>query len=98
MGWLPVVIGVAASLLFYNAGHYVLLGIAALCTIGTLWTYGVMHNYAMEAAKRRPGFRGGFWDIEPREADAVPNALAVVSFVFSLASAVLLVTGIVLAL
>lgn len=96
MGWLSVAFGVAASLLFYVQDRYVLLTAAVICCAATLWSYGVMHNYAIEAASQRTSFRGGFYDIEPSEADSVPDWLAGVNMGFSLISFGLCVASVVL--
>lgn len=73
MGWLGALIGIVASVLFYREGSHALMWLALAVSAATLWSYGIMHNFAIEAAKRRPGFTGHFYDITPREADAVPN-------------------------
>ena len=70
---------------------------AATDTIGTFWSYGVMHNYAVAAALRRRSFRGGFYDIETREADAVPDWIAYLNLGFSLAAVGLLILSAVIA-
>jgi hypothetical protein len=73
MGWLSVLMGAAASVIFYGLAEMVWLTASASATIGGFWSWGVMHNYATDAAKRRPGFGGGFWDITQAEAASVPN-------------------------
>ncbi len=57
------------------------------------WSYGIMHNHAMAAAKRRPGFSGRFYDITEREADSAPNWLAALNMLSSLAPFVLLIAA-----
>ncbi len=55
-----------------------------------------MHNYATDAARRRPTFRGGFSDLTEDEIDVVPDWIAKVNMGFSLAALALLVTAIVI--
>jgi len=64
--------------------------------LGCFWSWGVMHNYATEMAKRRSSYTGGFYDLTEREVEAVPDWIAGVNLLFSLGSVALLVTGIVL--
>ena len=68
---------------------------AVIATFIALWSWGVMHNFAVEAAKRRPSFRGDFYDITPAEADSVPDWLAIVNLIATLGCAGLLVVGII---
>ena len=83
MGWLPVLLALVASELLYDTGHPVLLTFAIGSTVGCFWSWGTMHNYATEAAKRRSSYRGGFYDITEEEADSVPNWIARVNMCFS---------------
>jgi len=53
-----------------------------------------MHNFATEAAKRRPGYQGEFASFTPGEIDAVPNWIAIVNMVLSLIALGLLVAAI----
>ena len=69
MGWLPVVIGAVASMIFYHLNAMIWLGVSVLLTAIDFWSWGVMHNYAIDAARERPGFRGGFYDITSSEAE-----------------------------
>lgn len=97
MGWLPVLLSVVATILFYRTGHAVLMVLAILTSIGGFWSWGVMHNFAVEQARRRPGFTGGFYDITDDEADFVPDWIAWVNAILSFVSLGLLVTGVVFA-
>jgi hypothetical protein len=95
MGWLSVLLsGVAAYLLFVS-DHTVLMGVAIATTVGCFWSWGVMHNYATDAAKRRSDHTGGFYDLTKQEAEAVPNWITVVNMVFSFLGIILLIAGIV---
>ncbi len=98
MGWLHVLLSAFASVLLYDTGHTVLLVLAVGATIGSFWSWGIMHNYATEAAKRRPSYRGKFHDIQVEEADSVPNWIALVNFGFSIVGLLLLITAIVIRL
>lgn len=96
MGWLAVVVGLAACVLLWTQDAYVLLGLASACTVVCLWSYGVMHNYAVESAKGRRSYGGGFGDFTARDMEAVPNWLAGLNLAFSAAVLGFLIVGIVL--
>ena len=93
MGWLNVLLSAFAGVLLYDTAHTVLLVLAIGATIGSFWSWGIMHNYATEAAKGRPSYRGGFNDIRVEEANSVPNWIALVNFGFSFAGILLLITA-----
>ena len=94
MGWLPIVCAAIAAVLFYVSGYSWLFWSSVVSGVVATWSYGIMHNYAMEAARRRPGFSGRFYDISEREADAAPNWLAALNMLSSLAAFVLLIAAI----
>jgi len=96
MGFFSVLLPAIAALLFLKTGHTVLMVLAIVAAIGCLWSWGVMHNFATELAKRRADYSGGFYDVTPEEAQAVPNWIASLNMAFSLAGLVLLITGIVM--
>lgn len=93
MGWFHVAVGVVACLLLYGTGKSIAFWVAIVATVGTLWSFGIMHNFATESAKRRPSYNGEFFDLTVRDANAVPNWLAVVNFLFSITSIGLLLYG-----
>ena len=93
MGWLNILLSAFAGVLLYDTGHTVLLVLAVGATIGSFWSWGIMHNYATQAAKRRPSYRGGFHDIRVEEADSVPDWIAFVNFGFSAVGLLLLITA-----
>ena len=95
MGWLPVVLAILAAFLTFRSGPQVVFWLAVFAAIGSLWSWGVMHNYAIEAAKFRRNFLGGFYDITPAEANTVPNWLAVINVLFAVAAAGCLVVALV---
>jgi hypothetical protein len=53
MGWLSFLVCALPLYLLYNAGHPVLWVLALINGIANLWTFGVMHNYAVEASTQR---------------------------------------------
>ena len=95
MGWLSVLLAGVAAFLHFKTGHIFLMVIAIVVAVGCFWSWGIMHNYATELAKRRSTYGGGFYDITNREALAVPDWISAVNILFSLTGIVLLITGIV---
>jgi hypothetical protein len=98
MGWLSVLLSGVAAFLLFMTGHTVLMVLAIVAAIGCFWSWGIMHNYATDAAKRRSNYSSGFYDITKREAQAVPDWICMVNMLFGLAGLVLLITGIVMTL
>lgn len=72
------------------------MALAILSGIGCFWSWGIMHNYATETAKRRSSYIGGFYDITPREADSVPNWVTGLNLIFAVVSLILLATAIII--
>ena len=95
MGWLPVLMGAAAGVIFYGLGEMVWLAASAVATMGELWSFGVIHNYAMDAATKRPGFRGGFWDVTAPEAESAPNRITMINLAFAVACLGVLATALI---
>ena len=96
MGWLTVTFAIIASVLFYGTGHTILLVIAIVFGIADFWSWGVMHNYATDQAKRRSSYSGGFYDFTRAEVDSVPNWITGINMAFSLANVALLIVAVVL--
>ena len=96
MGWLSVLLSGVAAFLLFKTGHTVLMVLAIVAAVGCFWSWGIMHNYATDVAKRKSNYTGGFYDITHREAQAVPDWISMVNMLFSLAGLVLLITGIVM--
>jgi len=69
--------------------------ISIVVAIGCFWSWGIMHNYATELAKRRVNRTDGFYDITNREAEAVSDWITYVNMILSFAGLVLLITAIV---
>jgi hypothetical protein len=53
MGWLSVVIAAVAAFMLYGTGHPLLFICAILAAAGDFYSWGIMHNYATEAASQR---------------------------------------------
>ena len=98
MGWLSIIAGAGAATLFFLGGYLALAGAAALVTVGAFWTYGVMHNFATDSAKRRRSYDGGFSDLSENDLNAVPNGLALLNLLASLACFGLLITAAIMVL
>jgi len=96
MGWLPVLLSAIAAFLFYKTGHHILMILAIFTAIGNFWSWGVMHNYATELAKRRQNYKGGFYDISRQEAEAVPDWISWTNMGVSIAGLILLVISIIM--
>jgi hypothetical protein len=96
MGWLPVLLGAIAAFLFYKTGHIALMILAIVAALGAFWSWGVMHNYATELAKRRQNYKGGFFDITAQEAKALPDWISWANMGFSIAGLVLIIIGIIM--
>jgi hypothetical protein len=95
MGWLSVLVGIAAAILLYGTGHGILFALAIASSAGCFWSWGIMHNYATNAAKKRSSYRGDFYDLTGEEVRSAPNWVTVVNMFLALAAVGLLITGIV---
>jgi len=98
MGWLSVLLSAIAAFLFYKTGRFALTILAIIAALGNFWSWGVMHNYATELAKRRQNYKGGFYDITRQEAKAVPDWISWTNMGFSIAGLILLIIGIIMLL
>jgi hypothetical protein len=96
MGWLPVLMAGGAAYILYQDDHPILFVFAVVSAIGCIWSWGIMHNYATDAARHRSSYRGDFNDITEAEAAAVPDWIAKINLGFSFVALGLLVTAIVL--
>ena len=74
MGWLNVVISGSAALLL-TRDHPLFAIAAGIFGLLSLWSHGVMHNFAVEEAKRRRDYSGGFRDFTKRDLASAPNWL-----------------------
>ena len=85
-----------AALLFYKTNHLTLMILTIMVALGNFWSWGVMHNYATELAKRRQSYKGGFYDVRRQEAKAVPDWISWINMGFSIAGLILLIIGIIM--
>ena len=92
MGWLGVVISAVATWLLWDNG-WLWLVVAIGVGVIELWSWGIMHNFATEAAKHRGNYTGGFYDITRREADAAPDWITMLNLVGFVAAIGLLIAG-----
>jgi len=84
---------IAAALFYVSGGGWLVWLSVAFGAVAT-WSYGIMHNHAMEAAKRRSGFSGRFYDTTEQGAEAAPNWLAALNMLSSIGAFVLLIVAI----
>lgn len=96
MGWIHIVISGIAIFLFWKAQSHLLMIISIFVLIGTFWSYGVMHNFATEAAKKRNSYTGEFYDFTEGELQVVPNWITTINMIMSLIGIILLVTSIII--
>ena len=57
MGWLSVLVGIEAVAQLYETGQGILFTVAILAVAGCLWSWGIMHNYATDMAKKHSSYR-----------------------------------------
>lgn len=72
MGWLIVALGGFATYNLSQEGQVIWAFVAGAATLTNFWSYGVMHNLAMEAARGRSARIEQFRD---EDLAAVPNWL-----------------------
>jgi len=95
MGWLSVLLGYIAALLFCGKEQFITpMIISAVAAAGCLWSWGICHSYAANLAQRRKNYTGRFYDITNAEAEAIPDWIAVVNLAFSLLSLVMFILAI----
>ena len=95
MGWLSVLLSGIAAFLLFKSGHMFLMTLAIIAAIGCFWSWGVMHNFATEAARRRQNYTGGFYDMTSSEAEAAPDWVTWINMALSLLGLVMFIGGIV---
>lgn len=93
MCWVPVAIASLAAYLLYKTDHTALMVVSTICAAGAFWSWGIMHNFAVEEAKRHRNYSGGFYDLTREEVYSVLNWLVVVNMVCLVLGVVLLVCG-----
>lgn len=99
MGFLGVIISVVAAWLLWDNG-WLLPSLAVAIGIAQFWSWGVMHNHAVEAAETREErtggrekYSGGFFDFTRQEVDSVPNGITWVNMFTFFAAVILLIIG-----
>jgi hypothetical protein len=95
MGWISVLLSGIAIFLMFKLGNTFLMTLSIIATIGCFWSWGVMHNYVTELAKRRRNYTGGFYDFTPKEIQAVPNWITWLNMGFTFMGVILLIIGII---
>ena len=90
MGWLSVFLALTGAFISYRNGDTALVWIAGLLAILAFWSYGAMHNHAVESAKQRGNYRGGFADFTDQDLDAVPDWMAQANFAITVGATILL--------
>jgi hypothetical protein len=96
MGWLTVLFGVTAAVLFWIDGRVIFSILSIVDAFVAFWSWGVMHNYATEQAKKRSNYSGGFYDITPSEANAVPDWITNINMLASVISLLAIITSLIL--
>lgn len=91
MGFVGVALGAGASIWLWQLGHPISAAIGGLLALICLWSWGVMHNYATESAKRRADYTGAFFDLSERDVAAVPDWLVTVNMLATLGAVAMLV-------
>lgn len=112
-GLISVIISVLAAFAFYGTGHPLLFGLCLVIVILSFWSWGIMHNYALNSANAR-------WDrirenmiregrsseeidnldsapihLSEADVDVVPDWLATLNLLATLAGIGLLIWGII---
>ena len=92
MGWLGVLMSAVAAWLLWDNG--VLLSVSAIA-VGVIqfWSWGIMHNYAVNAARNRRSYSGSFYDLSKEEVDSAPNWVTRTNMLSFVAALGLLITG-----
>lgn len=91
MGFFSVALAGAAAWLFARDGQSAWMWASIAVTVGCLWSYGLMHNYATNQAAQRRSYKGGFFDFLEDDLDAVPDWLTWINMGFALAALVALI-------
>ena len=92
MGWIGILINMAAVVFLWNNSS--LLFVMAMCSVvASFWSWGIMHNYAVEEANKRPDYTGEFHDLTPEEAATAPDWATKINMASFVLGAVLLLVG-----
>lgn len=82
-----------AAFLMYVLSHKYLMVISIVAMIANFWSLGVMHNYAVLAARKNGHRMRNFTDFTPEEADQAPDLATGINLGSSVVGFGLLVTG-----
>lgn len=96
MGWLGVLLGAIASYLFFSKDQFILLIVALIITVLCFWSWGIMHNYATNAAKKRNNYSGNFFDITDEEASIVPDWITFINIISTVGNLLLLIVSLII--
>ena len=85
----------AATWLLWDNG--ILLPVAAIA-IGVIqfWSWGVMHNHAVMAARSQRRYSGKFYDLTKEEIDSAPNWVTAINMISFVAALGMFITGLVI--
>ncbi|MBK8631081.1 MAG: hypothetical protein IPN84_13060 [Sphingomonadales bacterium] len=92
MGWLSILVALIAAYLHWGHSGFS-MWTSLLFGVLAFWSWGVMHNFAMQAARKRDDFAGGFYDIQDSELESVPNWIALVNFFAAIGCLGMLIVG-----
>ncbi len=96
-GWVSVIVSLIAIWLLWDDG-WILLSLSIFIGLVNFWSFGIMHNYAIESSKRRRRFHGGFSDYDEFDALSIPNWITWINMFSFFVLVVLLIIGIVTAI
>lgn len=70
-----------AALLMYLSGYKLLMIVCIIITIANFWSFGIMHNYAVLAARKSGRHMQHFNDFTPGEANQAPDLITGINMV-----------------
>ncbi len=94
MGFVGVVLAIIAAILLKNNGW--LLLISTIVGFINLWSWGIMHNFATEKAKKRDSYSDGFYDFTESEVESVPDWLSAINLLGFIVAIGLVIIGLIL--
>lgn len=94
MGLLHVLISIITVFLFWKMKSMMLMLFSAIVLVIIFWSFGVMHNFATEMAKKRSTYTGGFNDFTTREVNSVPNWITSINMISCVVGVILFIISI----
>jgi len=88
-------LGLIAAIFFYSKEEIALMIVSIIVAIIVIWSWGIMHDFTVESAKKRSSYTGGFIDFTVNEIESVPNWILTINMLFTLSSLILLVVSII---